>query len=138
MVRHGLCSSGTNFDLVKRSLNQILDQDHAGLVNLRIAWGGEKGGLDPRAILSYVSKGSGDCYALREKLPRMIDHDFKPGFAMEMAYKDLSLALQTASELEVALPLAALGRELYGFARKQGKSKMDTSALITFYGELKK
>lgn len=95
---------------------------------------GVKGGLDPKMILSLLKNSSAASYSLNEKLPRMIDENFTPGFAIDMAHKDLTLALQMASELGATLPLTALGRELYGLARNQKKGKMDTSALITLYG----
>jgi 3-hydroxyisobutyrate dehydrogenase-like beta-hydroxyacid dehydrogenase len=94
---------------------------------------GARWGLDRQRMLDILMTSSGDSYALREKLPRMITGDFRPGFAIDLAYKDLSLALQLAAEMNAPLPVVALAREIYGRARAAGLGGQDTSALARLY-----
>ena len=94
---------------------------------------GRKSGLDMQKMLDILSDSSADSYSLREKLPRMIAGDFEPGFAIKHGYKDLSLALQFAAELESSLPVVASAREVFGMARQQGKGEMDTSAVYQLF-----
>lgn len=84
-------------------------------------------------MLDILMTSSGDSYALREKLPCMIAGDFKPGFAIDLACKDLSLALHLAAEMKASLPVVALAREIYGRARAEGLGGQDTSALAQLY-----
>lgn len=94
---------------------------------------GAKWGLDRQRMLDILTTSSGDSYALREKLPRMIAGDFRPGFAIDLAYKDLSLALQLAAEMKTPLPVVGLAREIYGRARAEGLGSQDTSAVSQLY-----
>ncbi|MSP68532.1 MAG: NAD(P)-dependent oxidoreductase [Alphaproteobacteria bacterium] len=92
-----------------------------------------KGGVSPRRLLEFLQKGSGDSHTLREKLPRMIARDFVPGFAVEHAFKDIGLALETAADVKSAMPVTAAVRQALGLARLQGKAAMDNSSLVTVY-----
>lgn len=61
--------------------------------------------------------------------------DDSPGYAVNHGYKDLSLALQFASELETVLPVVAGAGEVYGLARLLGKSEKHTGAVFQLYTE---
>lgn len=119
--------------LALKLVNNALSIATNALVSEAVALGA-KWGLDRKQMLDILSTSSGDSYALREKLPRMIAGDFKPGFAIDLAYKDLSLALQLAAELKAPLPLVGLAREVYGHARAEGLGIEDTSAVSKLYG----
>jgi 3-hydroxyisobutyrate dehydrogenase len=94
---------------------------------------GAKWGLDRQRMLDILTTSSGDSYALREKLPRMIAGDFRPGFAIDLAYKDLSLALHLAAEMKTPLPVVGLACEIYDRARAEGLGSQDTSAVSQLY-----
>jgi 3-hydroxyisobutyrate dehydrogenase-like beta-hydroxyacid dehydrogenase len=117
-----------------KMVNNALSVSTCSLVAEAVAMGG-KWGLDPQKMLEILSGSSGDSYALQEKLPRIIAGDDAPGFAIKHGYKDLSLALQLASELGTALPVIASAREVYGMARLKGKGELDTSAVFQLYTE---
>ena len=118
--------------LALKLVNNALSISTNALVAEAVALGA-KWGLDRQRMLDILSTSSGDSYSLREKLPRMIKGDFAPGFAIDLAHKDLSLALQLAAELKAALPMVGLARETYGQARAKGLGPEDTSALCKLY-----
>jgi 3-hydroxyisobutyrate dehydrogenase-like beta-hydroxyacid dehydrogenase len=74
-----------------------------------------------------------DIDSARLKLPRMIGGDFRPGFAIDLAHKDLSIVLAMAGQLKTCLPLAATAREALGAARARGLGGLDTSATVLLY-----
>lgn len=45
--------------------------------------------------------------------PRMLDHNFKPGFKSWMRKKDLNIVMQTAHVLGVYLPVTAATTQMY-------------------------
>jgi len=92
-----------------------------------------RGGVSPAKLLEFLQKGSADSHVLREKMPRMIARDFVPGFALEHAYKDIGLALETAADIATAMPVTGAVRQALGFARSQGKGGFDNSGLVTVY-----
>jgi 4-hydroxybutyrate dehydrogenase/sulfolactaldehyde 3-reductase len=74
-----------------------------------------------------------DSYQFRLKLPRMIAGDFGPGFAIDLAHKDLSIILAIAGQLKTCLPLAATAREVLGAARARGLGGLDTCGSLLLY-----
>ena len=55
--------------------------------------------------------------------------DFKAGFRIRLHHKDLTIALDAAKELGVALPGTAQVRELYRAMMNNGEGELDHSAL---------
>ena len=82
---------------------------------------GSRWGLSKRQMLECMKDCNADSYQFRLKLPRMIERDFGPGFAIDLAHKDLSIVLATAGQLGTCLPLAATAREMLGAARARSR-----------------
>jgi 3-hydroxyisobutyrate dehydrogenase-like beta-hydroxyacid dehydrogenase len=73
---------------------------------------GRRAGIDPALLLETLSKGSADSFALRNHgMKAVVPGSFpERAFSTEYALKDLSYALELASETGVRLP----GAELVG------------------------
>jgi len=91
---------------------------------------GVKSGADPEILFQIVTKSSGDSYAFRDKMPHILDGRFQAGFALDLAYKDLGLALSHSGHLKIPMAVAAAARELYGLARAEGHGGSDCRAVI--------
>jgi len=91
---------------------------------------GIKSGADPEILFDIVTKSSGDSYAFRDKIPHILNGQFQAGFALDLAYKDLGLALSHGGALKIPMVVAAAARELYGFARAAGHGGSDCRAVI--------
>lgn len=91
---------------------------------------GIKSGLDPEALLSAISAGSAGSWMLSNLGPKMIAHDWTPGFRIELQQKDLRLVAEATSDLKLPLPGTALVRELFRCAEALGHGKDGTQALI--------
>lgn len=61
---------------------------------------------------------------------RVLKGDLSPTFMIDLAHKDLGLALTLAGQLRVPLPMGAAARELYSQARAQGRGRQDWSAIL--------
>ncbi|PLR41838.1 sulfolactaldehyde 3-reductase [Chimaeribacter californicus] len=61
---------------------------------------------------------------------KVLKGDLSPAFMIDLAHKDLGLALDIGGQLRVPLPLGAAARELYSQARAQGRGRQDWSALL--------
>lgn len=61
--------------------------------------------------------------------------DLAPDFALNLAHKDLGLALDAANKMHVPLPLGAAAREMYSMARAKKMGDLDWTALLKFYEE---
>ncbi|WP_425805610.1 NAD(P)-dependent oxidoreductase [Desulfitobacterium sp. Sab5] len=92
---------------------------------------GTKIGLDPKTLLEIISVSSGNSYAMTAKMPNFVfKGNFAPGFAIDLQYKDLELAVQTAKEAKVPMMLTNVAQQLYENARAAGLGREDISAII--------
>ena len=61
--------------------------------------------------------------------------DTVPGFTIELAHKDLAIAMEAAAELGLALPMGAVARSTYDTARQGPYGVKDFSALLDYASE---
>lgn len=94
-----------------------------------------KSGLDIEKVLLSISKGAAACWTLDNLAPRILKEDFNPGFFVEHFVKDMEIALEEASKMNLSLPGLALVHQLYVALKAQGGGKLGTQAL---YKALKK
>lgn len=98
---------------------------------------GVKAGIDPQVLFEIISSSSGRSYALEAKVPNFVlKGKFDPGFTVNLQYKDLEMAVQTAKELGIPLVMANFAQQVYETARAKGLGKKDISAVITLNEEL--
>ena len=62
--------------------------------------------------------------------------NIEPDFSLNLAHKDLGLALDVANQFHVPLFLGASAREMYSLARSQGLGDKDWTALLHVYEKL--
>lgn len=97
---------------------------------------GVKAGVDPEVMMNVISKGSGRCWAIEDRMPVILDGKFDPGFTIDLHTKDINIAMETAKALNVPVYVASLVHELFKTAQAKGKGRKDNSAIITLYEEL--
>lgn len=61
--------------------------------------------------------------------------DTQPGFTLDLAYKDVNLALDAAKDLRLSLPVGAAAREMFGMARSGEWARKDYSAMLNYICE---
>ena len=83
---------------------------------------GESAGVDPKVLLEAVAKGSGDSFALRNHaMKAMLPRNFpERSFPPEYVLKDISYVFELAEQEGVPLRAAAVVRQYYEEAIKQG------------------
>lgn len=96
---------------------------------------GSKAGVDPRRMIRALGGGLAGTRVMEVKESSFLDHDFAPGFRAELHHKDLGIALATAREYGVALPVTALVDQLYATLEQRGRGKEDHSALLALVEE---
>ncbi|MDQ3438314.1 MAG: NAD-binding protein, partial [Actinomycetota bacterium] len=65
------------------------------------------------------------------KKEKFFDHDFDPGFRVELHHKDLGIALAAGREYGVTLPVTAIVDQMLQDLRMRGRGDRDHSALLT-------
>jgi len=98
---------------------------------------GVKAGLKPEIMYDIISQSSGSSYALTAKYKNFIAKgNFEPGFTIDLQYKDLQLAIDTAKDLKIPLPVGNQAQQMYEVARAKGLGAEDISAVLKIYEEL--
>lgn len=95
-----------------------------------------RSGLDPLDVLKSVASGAAGSWSLSNLAPRVLNNDFAPGFYIEHFVKDMSIALEEARRMNLALPGLALAQQLYVALVAQGMGRLGTQALIQAIGTL--
>jgi 3-hydroxyisobutyrate dehydrogenase len=95
-----------------------------------------RAGLEIESVLQNVSQGAAGSWSLSHLAPRMLAGDFAPGFYVEHFIKDMGIALEEASRMQLALPGLALAKQLYEALRAQGHAKSGTQALVLALAQL--
>jgi 2-hydroxy-3-oxopropionate reductase len=91
---------------------------------------GSKLGVDPEAILDVLSGGMAANRIMEVRRSNFLEHDFAPGFKVDLHHKDLEIALSSAAAADVSLPLTASVQQMFNQLRASGHGGEDDSALL--------
>jgi 3-hydroxyisobutyrate dehydrogenase-like beta-hydroxyacid dehydrogenase len=87
-------------------------------------------GLDPEAVCQVVTTGTGRTFALEFFTPHILENNFKPGYPLISAYKDMESAAEISSQTKIPLPVFAAAMQTYQLALAQGLGKENKGAMI--------
>ena len=90
---------------------------------------GYRAGLNLDTVLQSVASGAAGSWSLSNLGPRIIQNNFAPGFFVEHFLKDMTIALDEAQRMGLALPGLALAKQLYQAVQAQGHGREGTHAL---------
>jgi 3-hydroxyisobutyrate dehydrogenase len=95
-----------------------------------------KAGVDLGRLYEVISHSTGDCVALRTRLPfegvlpdSPASNGWAPGFMTDLMAKDVDLAIDFAAQSGSPVFTAGIARQLLGAASTAGYGREDFSAL---------
>jgi 2-hydroxy-3-oxopropionate reductase len=97
---------------------------------------GSKAGVDPATIIRVLSGGLAANRVMDMRGRNFLEHDFDPGFRIDLHHKDINIALATAREYGVAVPATAAVGEMLQALRTRGQGDRDHSAILTLIEDL--
>ena len=122
-------------DAIKMVNNLLLGCNMAALSEALTL--GVKCGLSVETMKEVISVSSGRSYALDARLEKFIMADqFTGGFAVDLQYKDLGLALEASRDERVPLPMTAAAVQVYEMARAKGQGREDMSSVVKVWEDL--
>jgi 2-hydroxy-3-oxopropionate reductase len=89
-----------------------------------------KAGVDPDRLIEVLSGGLAGNKVMEVRRRNFLEHDFTPGFKLELHHKDLGIALRTARELGVYVPTTAIVDQMLAALKAAGDGGLDHSALL--------
>ena len=95
-----------------------------------------KAGVDLRKLHDVITHSTGDCNAVRTRIPfegvlpdGPASNDWRPGFMTDLMAKDLDLAIGFAARSETPLFTSGIVRQLLGAASTAGYGREDFSSM---------
>jgi 3-hydroxyisobutyrate dehydrogenase-like beta-hydroxyacid dehydrogenase len=90
----------------------------------------EKAGLDLPQIKDMIGGGAGGSWAFDNYGPKVLAHDWSPGFSIKNQRKDFAYCRQAAKELDAAIPGTELVDDLLKLLQEEGRGEQATVALF--------
>ncbi|MBU1207196.1 MAG: NAD(P)-dependent oxidoreductase [Proteobacteria bacterium] len=116
-------------------INQIMFNIHcatiAELLPMAI-----KMGLDPEQTCTVARTGTGQCFALDNFAPLILEGNFGPGYPLADAYKDMVHAAEISSAHRIPLPVTAAAMVTYQMALDMGLGRENKGAMIKVWEKI--
>jgi putative dehydrogenase len=118
-----------------KMINQLLAGIHiaaaAEAMSLAI-----KVGLDARMVYEVITHSAGMSWMFENRVPHILEGDYKPHSAVNIFIKDLGIVLETARCQRFPTPLAATAHQLFTMATSAGMGDWDDAAVAKVYERL--
>jgi len=89
-----------------------------------------KSGVDPAKVRDALLGGFAGSRILEVHGKRMLDNNYQPGFKTKLHQKDMNIVMQTAQEMGLALPAAALVMQHMNALMSTGDAESDSAAVM--------
>ncbi len=89
-----------------------------------------KGGIDPELMLEILDNSAAKSGLISFKAPYVFRRDFGTNFATKWMHKDISLALESAREMDIPLPLTSLTQQMFRAAMAMGYGDDDICSTV--------
>ena len=91
-----------------------------------------RAGADPEKVVEAIGGGVAGSWILNNRSEKMLKDDYPLGFRLRLHRKDLGIALDTAREFRVPVPVASLVATIEDALIAQGYGDEDMSNLARF------
>ena len=91
-----------------------------------------KAGVNPETVFNAIKGGLAGSNVMNAKAPMMFERNFQAGFRIELHYKDINNAMETARELGLPLQVTANLQQVLTSLVEKGYGKEDHSAILHF------
>ncbi len=95
-----------------------------------------KAGVNPETVFDAIKGGLAGSNVMNAKAPMMFERNFAPGFRIELHYKDINNAVQTANSLNLPLQVTANLQQVLAALMEWGQGKDDHSAILSYVEKL--
>ena len=91
-----------------------------------------RAGADPERVVEAIGGGVAGSWILNNRSQKMLTDNYPLGFRLRLHRKDLGIALDTAREFQVPVPIASLVATIEDSLIAQGYGDEDMSNLVRF------
>lgn len=126
IIHCGLAGSGARMKLINNYMSIACNVVTAEALTLA-----EQSGLDrDLAIEVMMGTTAGQGHLATTYPAKVLKGDVTPGFMVDLAHKDMGLALDFAAGVQTPVPMGAAARQIYTHAQVQGRGRDDWTAIL--------
>jgi 3-hydroxyisobutyrate dehydrogenase-like beta-hydroxyacid dehydrogenase len=125
IIYAGISGNGQMMKLINQVMFDIHCAAIAELLPMAV-----KMGLDPEQTCTVARTGTGQCFALDNFAPLILEGNFGPGYPLADAYKDMVHVAEISSAHRIPLPITAAAMVTYQMALDQGLGEENKGAMI--------
>lgn len=114
---------------VVKACNQVLVAITIAGISEALVLGGQLG-VDRAVILDVLSRGLAANRVMELRRANFLNRSYPPGFRVDLHHKDLGIALDSAGQANVPLPLTAGTQQLLRQLRAAGRGGEDHTAIL--------
>ena len=118
-----------------KMVNQLLAGVHIAAAAEAMALG-TRAGADPRALYEVISNSAGASWMFNNRVPHMLDGDYRPLSALDIFVKDLGIVLDAGRSLRFPLPLSAAAHQLFLMGAAAGLGQEDDAGVVRVFERL--
>lgn len=122
---------------IAKLTNQIIVNNTIAAVSEAFVFAA-KAGADPEKIHEAIRGGLAGSMVLEEKLPMIMERNFRPGGSIRINHKDIRNVVNTAHELDVPIPYTAQLYEILQTLKIHGHMEEDHGGIVQYFEELAK
>ena len=89
-----------------------------------------KGGIDPALMLEILDNSAAKSGLIAYKAPFVFKRDFTTNFSTKWMHKDVGLAIESAQEMDLPLPITSQTEQMFRAAISEGYGELDMCATI--------
>jgi 3-hydroxyisobutyrate dehydrogenase len=118
-----------------KMINQLLAGVHIAAACEAITFAAKQG-LDLSRVYEVITASAGNSWMFENRVPHILDGDYRPLSAVEIFVKDLGIVQDMARGARYPVPLAAAALQMYLAAAGAGMGRDDDSSLARIYAQL--
>jgi 3-hydroxyisobutyrate dehydrogenase len=115
-----------------KMINQLLAGVHIAAAAEAMALG-LKAGCDPQALYEVISNSAGSSWMFQNRVPHILNGDYRPLSAVNIFVKDLGIVLDYAKKNVFPLPLSATAHQMFMSAAAAGHGGEDDAAVVKIF-----
>ncbi|WP_299983567.1 NAD(P)-dependent oxidoreductase [Desulfobacula sp.] len=122
---------------LSKMINNVLFNVHLAALAEVLPMAAELG-LEPEKVAQVINTGSGQSFASKVFIPKILDNCFDHGYPMKHAYKDMVNVCEISSHEKIPIPVVYAAFSTYQTALKSGYGEEDKGSMIKIFEKLLK
>ena len=118
-----------------KMINQLLAGVHIAAASEAITFAARQG-LDLRKVYEVITASAGNSWMFENRMPHVINGDYKPRSAVEIFVKDLGIVQDMARGARFPVPLASAALQMFLMAAASGMGRDDDASVARLYARI--